>query len=110
MRSASVLLLLPLSACVLVTSPEDWVAQRNAALCSLQVDCFGTFPDRAACQASQAAFDEGPCDAFRSIPAQICVEEMRLQALDCPTNDLAAWQVPASCAEVCAPLDHDTGT
>lgn len=98
MRSLTPLLIL-LSAC---GYPKDtFLRERNDALCTLMVECFGVYPDEAACTFAQRRDTERPCHAYDPATAALCVSQLRSQAKDCPAADVLDWQIPTRCADAC---------
>lgn len=92
-----------LSLCMLMGcawTQDDWVQQRNLALCRIQTTCFDQFPSLAECAAAHQAFTEPDCPDFDVDAAWGCVRVLEAQAEACPTSE-DAWQVPARCADVC---------
>lgn len=99
-------LLLALSACGYPKA--TFVQDRNDALCSLFVDCFGMYPDVDACAATQRTDQERPCDAYEPATAALCVAQLKREAKDCPTADVTQWQVPPRCTDACTYAVWDT--
>lgn len=85
-----------------INGPGDLAPVRQALWCDVQVACFDAYPDRAACEKALGPPETPDCADFDLLAARDCATALRDQAARCPFPDAASWQMPTSCALVCA--------
>lgn len=103
MRTLSYLTIIPLV--TLFGCGTSWTAfldNQNRATCQVLVNCFDEYETVNACVDAFEDPEGERCDDYRPRSAQECLNQLRQQSKDCPTENIDEWLVPAACAVVCA--------